>query len=96
MNIVITLIVTSNNRISDLHKFQNFAEDVFYWVRDDGWGDLDFEELDRGADAFAITGVKASKRRRIVNWVQQEAERQCVAISLDVQREDEAPSSRRP
>jgi hypothetical protein len=87
MIIVLTLVVTSNNRLTDLHKFKNFAEDVFGWLRDNGWGEVDFHEIDGPSGMFAIRGVKSSKSRRVVDWVEQEAKRQHVTISLEVQRD---------
>ena len=89
MIIVITAVVSPSDRFSDLHKFQNYAESVFYWLRDHGLGHISFDELDRGAEVFPITSVKASKCRRIVHWVEQEAEKQHVKISLDVKRDGE-------
>ena len=69
-----------------LHRFHNFGEDVFRWLGDKkGAGEVDFAEIDGPSGQFVIRNVKVAMSRRLLQWLEQEAARQNLAISLDVQ-----------
>ena len=75
----------SQEYVDLLHRFQNFGEDVFRWLGDKkGAGEVDFTEVDGPSGKFAVRDVKAAMSRRLVQWLEQEAERQHLAISLDL------------
>ena len=60
------------------------GEDVFRRVRDNKWGEVDLDEVDRSTNVFSITNVKASKCRRVARWLEEEAARQFLAVTTEV------------
>ncbi|RYE08552.1 MAG: hypothetical protein EOP22_12970 [Hyphomicrobiales bacterium] len=78
----------SKEHLSLLHRFHNFGEDVFSWLRDNrGSGELDFKEVDGPSGQFAVRGIKPHKSAPLVAWLKQEAARQHLAITLDLHEE---------
>lgn len=71
-----------------LHRFRNFGEDVFTWIRDQkGMGEIEYPELDTSLGKFAVRGIRAHKSRRLLTWLKQEAERQHLTLTLELQDE---------
>lgn len=66
------------------HDFRNFAENVSRWMRDSGHGLVDLDEVDSGAPHFEVKGVAGSHRRRVIRWIEEEAERQRQPIAIDL------------
>ena len=74
--------------LSLLHRFHNFGEDVFSWLRDKkGSGEVDFAEIDGPSGRFAVRGIRAHKSRRLLTWLEQEATRQHLALTLELRDE---------
>jgi DNA polymerase III delta subunit len=69
-----------------IHRLRNYGEDVFRFLRDDHneWGELDLSEVDAATEQFTVHGVKRSKLRRLLRWIEDEAERQNLCIDTDV------------
>lgn len=65
-------------------KLRNFGEDVFRFLRDGQWGTVDLGEVDRAQTQFSVANVKASKLRRLIAWIEAEAARQYLAVSIEV------------
>jgi hypothetical protein len=65
-------------------KLRNYGEDVFRFLRDTPWGTIDLGEVDRAQTQFSITNVKASKMRRLIAWIETEALRQYLMVSIEV------------
>jgi len=73
-----------DDRDSLVHRLRNFGEVVFQQVKTEDWGRLSLAEVDRATTQFAVTEVKASKVRRLVDWINKEAERQHLQIAVEV------------
>lgn len=71
-------------QFSLVHRLRNFGEDVFRFLRDYDWGTLDIQEVDAATTNFMITGVKASKLRRLTDWIEREAARQHLRVTIEV------------
>lgn len=66
-------------------RLRDFGEIVFRKLpSESGWGEIDLAEVDRATQHFSISNVKASKLRRLQDWVCSEAERQHLKIDMDV------------
>ena len=73
---------------NQLHRFRNFGEGVFTWIRNHkGTGEIDFAELDTSLGKFAVRGIRAHKSRNSLAWLGQEAERQHLTLTLELQDE---------
>lgn len=66
-----------------VHRLRNFGEDVFRQLRDTNWGDIDLDEVDRATSEFAVRGIKQAERQRLARWLQDEAARQQLIVSLE-------------
>ena len=83
--IVIVHVVPGHTEPNDfVHRLRNFGEDVVRQLRVDDWGMADLNEIDRATTQFAIRGVKASKLRRLITWIEQEADRQQLQITTEI------------
>ena len=67
-----------------VHRLGNFGEDVFRFLRDSQWGTVDLGEVDRAKTHFSVINVKESKLRRLIAWIEDEAARQFLKISIEV------------
>jgi hypothetical protein len=85
--IVVTLEAKPSEIRDLIHQFQNFGEDVYRWVRDNHAGEVDFREIDGPTGKFAIRNVKVQMSRRVMQWVELEATKQHLTISLDLQQQ---------
>ena len=65
------------------HQFGNFGEDVFRWLRANGWGEVDIDEVDRGGGRFAVTAIAAKNVRRVIKWLKEEAVRQHLPVVVE-------------
>jgi hypothetical protein len=82
--IVIHFAQDQDEQHSLVHRLRNFGEDVFRGLRDNGWGAVSLDEVDRATTHFAITDVKASKLRRLISWIEHEADRQRLRVTAEV------------
>lgn len=67
-----------------VHRVGNFGEDVFRFLRDNQWGTADLGEVDRVKTHFSVANVKAPKLRRLIGWIEGEASRQYIRVSIEV------------
>ncbi|WP_439603208.1 hypothetical protein [Devosia sp.] len=65
------------------HRLRNFGEDVFRHLRDTNWGEIDLDEVDLATSEFAVRGIKQAERQRLARWLQDEAARQQLIVSLE-------------
>ena len=65
-------------------KLRNFGETVWHYVKDNELGIADLEEIDRATTFFTVHRVKATKLRRLSKWLEDEASRQFLTITLNV------------
>jgi hypothetical protein len=88
MMVVVALAVPPGERHGLVHRFHNFGEDVFTWLRDKkGAGGVNLGEIDGASGQFTIRDVKAAMLRTLTSWLEEEARRQHLPIALDVQRQ---------
>ena len=66
-----------------IHRLRNFGEDVFRLLRENEWGKVDIDEVDRATAEFAVTGIKQANRLRLMRWLAEEAARQHLIITLE-------------
>ena len=84
--IVITAGARSDGEPVSVDQFRNFGADVFRWLRDQKRaGEVDLGEIDRAVVTFAVRHVGAAMCRRVESWVAEEARRQHITVSLNVQ-----------
>ena len=67
-----------------IHRLRNFGEDVFRFLRANDWGSVDIEEIDRAISFFSTHDIKRSKLRRLTAWLDAEAERHNLLISMEI------------
>jgi hypothetical protein len=73
-----------------LHRFHNFGEDVFTWLRDNkGSGEVDFAEVDGPSGKFAIRGIRAHKSRSLLTRLDEEAARQHLTLTLELHDDEQ-------
>ncbi|MBL8591966.1 MAG: hypothetical protein JNK01_04725 [Devosia sp.] len=65
-----------------VHRLRNFGEEVFHQLRDTNWGEIGLDEVDLATSEFAVRGIKQAERRRLARWLQDEAARQQLIVSL--------------
>ncbi|HEV2514034.1 MAG TPA: hypothetical protein VGV07_02200 [Devosia sp.] len=65
------------------HRLRNFGEDVFRRLRDNEWGEIDLDEVDLATSELLITGIKQANRRRLARWLEEEAARQHLIVSIE-------------
>ena len=82
--VIVHLVPRQLEPNDSVHRLRNFGEDVFRQLREDDWGTVGLYEIDRATTQFAIRDVKASKLRRLITWIAQEADRQHLPITTEV------------
>lgn len=65
------------------HQFGNFGEDVFRWLRANGWGEVDIAEMDRGGGRFVVARIVAKNLRRVIKWIEEEALRHHLQVVVE-------------
>ena len=65
-------------------RLRNFGEDLHRWLRSNGWGIVDLNEVDSAEERFAVMGVTQSKMKRVTEWIESEANRQNLLVHIDV------------
>lgn len=85
--ILIRFPIDQADELSLIHRLRNYGETVYHYTRNSlqGAGEVDLEELDAAAKEFSIRGVSNSKVRRLRKWVQEEAARQNLLVTTEVQ-----------
>lgn len=69
-----------------VHRLRNYGEDVFYHLPDAerGMGQVSMDEVDAATSEFSVRGVAQSKVRRLRQWLEEEAARQNLRVSTEV------------
>jgi hypothetical protein len=83
-SVVIHFEPDQDDEYSLIHRLRNFGEDVFRQLRDNGWGEVSLHEVDRATEHFTVRSIKASKLRTLLRWVEQEAARQHLRVTIEV------------
>ncbi|KQU92899.1 MULTISPECIES: hypothetical protein [unclassified Devosia] len=73
-------------------RLVTFQSSLYSWLRQTGWGTVDWAELDKLEPTFSVRDVKSAKRKRVRDWIEKEVE----AHGLVVQIEDGQASLRGP
>ena len=68
---------------SMVHRLRNFGEDVDRVLRDNNWGEIDHDEVDHATWEFAVTGIRQTNQRRLASWLEEEAARQHLIVSIE-------------
>lgn len=62
-----------------------YGEDVFRFLHKTPWGMVDIAEIDKLGTQFTITAVKHDNRRRLIRWLDEEAERHHLKVEFPEQ-----------
>ncbi len=60
----------------------SFQSSLFYWLRETGYGVVDWNELDQLEATFSISGVKSSKLKRVRDWIENEEAKHGLSVSI--------------
>jgi hypothetical protein len=58
------------------HRIRNFGEDIYRYLKTNGWGEIALTEIDAATTQLTIRDIKGSKLRRVTAWVDDEMRRQ--------------------
>ncbi|MFD2057636.1 hypothetical protein ACFSQT_32485 [Mesorhizobium calcicola] len=67
-----------------IHRVRNFGEDVYRFLRTNGWGEIDIGEVDAATTQLIMRDIKHSKLRRVTAWVEEEMRRQHLLGEVEV------------
>lgn len=64
-------------------RLVTFQSSLYSWLRQTGWGTVDWTELDKLAPTFSVHNVKSAKRKRVRDWIEKEVSGHGVVVMIE-------------